>query len=144
MNGRDSEQRFECRKDDIPDVVAEALQFLDHHGPACWPYLGERYIKGDLEIEFNFRLRSRIDPIAGEFRAIFKSAITHSPAVPFQLPETVLPDTKLRADEDATSRQQMAMLVYVLHFVQERQGMRLRRVPSVVRLERLHASLCGG
>ncbi len=139
--GCDSEQWFQLREDDIPDVIADAFERLSHRGPACWPFLGERYVKGDAVVELHFRLRSRRDHmIAGEFHAILKSAVSDV-AMEMQSSTRVAVDTNLRTGENTPSSQQMAMFVHYLHFVEQEQRVRFWRVPSVVRLQRLNGSL---
>lgn len=138
-----AEERLQLGEDDIPQVVADALKSLDDGGTPCWPFLGERYISGYLELHLHFRRwAGGVKGVARDYCAIFKRAESHIvPGSEAKSAVRVLADRKRGIREHGASGQRMSMLVYVLQAVQHQERVRFRAIPTVVRLQLLDGFL---
>lgn len=64
----------------VSDEIVEAQQFFGERRSSCWPFLSERYAKGDLWIEMFLRLR--VDGEIQEYLALVESALSESEVPP--------------------------------------------------------------
>lgn len=124
----------------VPDVVANALQLWDDQGPRCWPFLGKRYADAQLHLysRIGIWIRHGEHADAKEFVAVLKCAEArpqhldshgHVRAYRAQVPNS----------ERRPCGKEFSVLVWTVEPLQNEQGLRLRGIPSVVRLEALES-----
>jgi hypothetical protein len=138
------QERFESGKNNIPDVVADFFKRRDYGRSACWPFLAERYLRGEAGIELEYRIRAGLPEIkAGEYRVIFKRAKDQA-EISKHVVSPHIPDADAGIGGDGASGQRVPVFAYVRQHVKEPKGVALLATRSVVRLEKFDLSLRGG